>query len=440
MIGIVKRTGNIFSFRMLVILNYIVTNVASGVVHLSVTSTNRRGYFDALQWLRPEQILQVVALQLLGLIAVCSGALWGLSRGAVRSNNLRKTLSRRDHSSLPVLVGVILPLSLWATLKIREYASRLDIDRVIAVAGGMARFNFVSHWLIWAISLGALWYIFRGRGKHGLPALVVLIAGILAIATSLEWTGGRSIIIVMALPLVLVVWPRLNLSPLLAVPVGLTILLLYLNQLTVDRYASLRAAGSGVIEWLDWEWGRFSMMGFGVQHAEQHGLLMGETYVGGLARFFDGILRLSGFPSLDLHLRSSMGVAAESILHSSSEIYIVPGMSSELYMNFGFLGIAVGYFILGRLSGWVDDRFAGSVTVTTQLAWSYVGTLLVFRTVNADSASVLHYLFYSGAPLIVAALLSHWSARRERAGGYDGSSKAGKSSSRDAAAMTRVEA
>lgn len=399
------------SFRVLIVLNYVITNLVSGIAHLAHVSESRRGHFDATVWLTPNQLQELVLIQGLGLIAVCVGAMWNLpsTQPPPRSP---KILSPFDRSALPVMIVLLLPISLFAFTQILRYASGLNIERVISVSAGMARYSFMSHWLVWIISLSVVWVLCREVTYRGYWPAVILGLGVVAIAVSLQWNGGRSIVLVMALPIILVVLPRLRGTKWIAAPIALAAMLIYFTQISQQRSTRYTSASSDLVEWLDWEWGRFSMLGFALQHSERHGLVFGETIASGISRFSQGILRLIGMAPSGSELRSSMNIAAESLLNSNTDVYVVPGISAELYLNFGVIGVIVGYLLLGLISGWVDTRFLSSATAVTQLAWAYLGTLLVFRTIPVDSASAYNYLFFSGAPILIAAALSFLAHKR----------------------------
>ena len=396
-------------------------NLISGIFHILNVSASRRGYFDALRQLDPGQIEMTAMLSALSVIAVCVGAVVGLPPRSGPITRRVGSLSRTDRVALPTAVGLLLPASLLAFFRVREHVSTLEVwgDRIIELSGGMARYAFMSNWLVWAISFAVIWFAFRQRNHEGqFLTVLALSVGVLAIFAALQWTGGRSIAIVLALPLIMVVLPQLRLNKFMLAASAVTVSILFILRtvaITEDRFARSRLGGSSSLaEFADWQWGRFSLLGFAVQHVDYHGYLFGETFLNAVSRFAYGPLHLVGLSTPDNPFRSSMDIAGQTLLNSNQVNYIVPGMSSELYINFGIFGIVIGYFILGRLCGWVDRRLDASFTPVTQLFWAYVGSLLVFRTVASDSGGFLVYLFYVGAPLVVVAATSHMSSRRQR--------------------------
>ncbi|RZT18923.1 hypothetical protein EV589_3185 [Mycobacterium sp. BK558] len=405
-VALVRRTNRVLTFRLLLLLNYIIANLISGIAHLLVNSESKRGYFDAALWLEPSQLEQAVLIQVLGLFAVTVGVFSGLPKTPEVSLRPALEISRAERLFLTTQVIFLFPIAVFASIRIQAYVATLDLDRIIDVSGGMARYSFAAQWMVWAISLLLILAVFRGKYRQQVwPAFGLTIA-VIAIAASLQWTGGRSILLVMTLPLVLVMIPRLRRARWIGVPVAIAIFLVYLSQVSESRFANTRLGSTGLVEWLDWEWGRFSMVGFSVQYVDSHGLLLGETFAAGFENFVSGILKIVSLPAVNIPAQTSMSVAAEQLLRSNSDIYIVPGMSAEFYLNFGIPGVIVGYLVLGRLCGWADERIQRAVSPVTQLAWAYLGTLLVFRTITADSASVYNYFFFTGAPLVLAAIVS----------------------------------
>ncbi|WP_313277869.1 hypothetical protein [Timonella senegalensis] len=173
----------------------------------------------------------------------------------------------------------------------------------------------------------------------------------------------------------------------------------YIYALSAKRL--LTQGGASITTSLDWEWGRFSMVGFSSDVVSREGLLLGETYLSGLNQFLAGILGLLGLTLQDQAGRGASQVAGEYIL-ASTDAYIVPGLVSEALLNFGGVGAIIALAALGFASKWVQKSISECTDPIALLLWAYIGALLVFRTLNADSWSLPTYFLYSGAPLIAA--------------------------------------
>ena len=425
--AIAKKVGWI-SFRVIAVLNYIVVYLVSGIVHLINTSASRRGYFDAVQTLDSGEMDQVLLATTVGFVSLCVGTLVGLPTKPLGARRVRRIppFYRSDRVLLTVLSVIVLPLSLFSLIKVRDYASTLDTygGRIISVSDGFGRYSYLAAWTVWAITFVVI-LIARssksGNERRTGPGILLLVSGgALAIIAATGWSGGRSTFI-NALPLLLVMLPLLKVNKwavagtTLAVAAGLSI---YVSQVTGDRFSRSRLGTSGPLDWLDWEWGRFSQVGFAVRYTNDNGFLLGETFIKSIDRFFEGIFRLAGLTYTTSEARSAMEVAGEEILRTSA-LHIVPGIAAEFYLNFGMIGIVIGFFIIGRICGVVDLHFDNSSTVITQLFWAFLGTLCAIRAMIADSGSPLLYLTYSGAPLVFAALLSYLMARNHAGGDTD---------------------
>lgn len=419
--GAIAKKVRWISFRVLMIVNYTVSTLVSGIVHILNSSASRRGYFDAVQQLDSGEWGLVVLVSIAGLIALVAGAMFDLPRTRLGP---RKPAALRapDRTMLSVLTAIILPVSLLALVRIRDHVSTLETfgSRVISISGGMARYSYVSYWVVWAITFTVILLVFRTtptRHRSGdMRAILLVATGVVAIGASLEWNGGRSAMVGLAFPLVLVTLPLVRVSKAVGMASAVAASLAYVGyvyQLTERRMT--RQGISGPLDWLDWEWGRFSMLGFAVQHSKENGFVFGETLINSVLRFFEGTFRLVGIPYEPTGTRTTPAIAAEHILHSSTNFHIMPGLTPELYLNFGLVGVIGGYFFLGRLCGWTDARFENSTsTIVVQLFWAFLGSLLVFRTVNLDSGSAFITLIWVGAPLIFAAVLSRISAKGTR--------------------------
>ncbi|WP_104063809.1 O-antigen polymerase [Arthrobacter sp. 4R501] len=401
---IARRLGRFLNFRTLVILNYIIVNLVSGIVHLSQVEGATRGYFDIVN-ASDDATFNATVGSMIGLMALCAACLHKLPAADFKPTELPEPwLVPGEQRFLFLTTAVMLPITIYATMQIQSYVESIEATRVIALDDGLARWSFLSNWFVWAISFLAILMISGKAGKNRIFSLIVTAGAVMAMVASLAWTGGRSVIIVMILPLILIALPRLRGVRWLAVPAGVVAAVSYIITVTENR--SSTDAGFNVTTWLDWEWGRYSMTGFASEYVHDNGYALGESFLAGAMSVLLGVLRLVGLPISNPPLRTSTQMSGEYFLYSRSEVFIVPGLNAELFMNFGLVGIVVGCFVLGRITAWADSKYQASQTVLTRLAFAYVGTLLVFRTVAADSGSIYSYVLYVGAPLLVAAWYS----------------------------------
>lgn len=409
---IAKRLGRFLNFRTLVILNYVVVSPVSGIVHLMQLKGASRGYFD-VSTATDQGLVNATLGSILGLFALCLACLLKLPGDDFKPTHLPEPWLITSEKRFIVLATLLmLPVTIFATLQIQAYVRTTELTRVIVLNDGMARFSFISNWLVWVVSFLALLIIGGRAGKSRVVTLLVTAAATLAIVASLSWTGGRSVIIVMVLPLILVVLPKLSGLRWLAVPAAITAATAYIISVSENRSSVDR--GFNVATWLDWEWGRYSMTGFATEYVENNGYVFGESFLAGITSVLLGILRLIGLPIPNPPLHTSTQMSGQHLLNSTTLVHIVPGLNAELFMNFGMFGIIGGCFVLGRVTCWVDRKYQQAPTAIVKLAFAYVGTLLVFRTVSADSGSIYSYLIYVGAPLLLAGWYSTFTRRRDK--------------------------
>lgn len=403
---IAKRLGRFLNFRSLIIVNYVLVGQVSGLVHLAQVEGASRGYFDILASTELTAIESATLNTNLGLAALCLASAYGLPRSPDATSlgdHRRAWLLSSEKKATWLLVLVLLPITMYSLIQIRGYVQNLDATRVIAVAEGFARHSFIAAWAVWVIALAAIAIVSGRLGRSRSWVTVIGSVSMLAIVATLSWSGGRSIVVVMALPLLLLLLPKLDGIRWLAIPAAIAAAASYILAVTETRSIG---SGSQFATWLDWEWGRFSLLGFAQQHVEDHGYLYGETFAAGVSNVLLGAMRLVGVNVQNLPLRMSMNITGEDLLGSSTAIHVVPGMSAELFMNFGSWGVFVGYLILGKVTAWADTKYSQADGAILQLTFAYIGSLLVFRTISADSGSIYSYVLYTGFPLLALAFFS----------------------------------
>lgn len=411
---VAKRVGRFLNFRTLLLLNYTVVVNVSGVVHLSAIPDAPRGFYDLLATPADPGLELGVYASFLGLVGLAVASLQKLPAKPSPDVSLSEPwLVTEEKVFVGLMTLILLPLGIMSTLQLQSYVDSLGAERVIALTDGNARFSYFSNWLTWAISFAAIALVASRLGRNRVTVFIAGAVATLAITATLAWTGGRSIIVVMVLPIILVLLPRLRGARWIAVPAALVAAATYMISISETRSAS--SGGFNPAAWLDWEWGRFSMMGFANTSMHANGPLYGETFLSGFVNVVFGVFRLLGLYIPNPPLRSSTEISGELILSSSDLLYVVPGLTAELFLNFGLLGVLFGFYFLGRVTSWADRKFLEAPTVLIKLVFAYVGTLLVFRTVAADSGSILSYLLYSGFPLIIAAIWSKFGRRQAAA-------------------------
>lgn len=413
---VARRRSRYLNFGTLLIVNLVLVAPISGMVHLLHIGRSSRGYFDldgvVLESLRDAALWAC----LVGVIAACAGCLHGSARH-VRCAGPREGLPPRYWEANPWLIApearllltcgvALLGFGIVGFARVQEFAALQGQSRIISVDDGLARYAFLSNWLVWVISFALL-------GLAAIPAFrkpyllfLGLSAGIVLIATSLAWAGGRSIVLVMVLPVALTLLPLLRGVRFLAVAGGVAALVIYTTALTRARATAQAIETTSWASALDWQWGRYSMLGFAADRVDSHGYMWGETLLAGISNPFKSLLGLLGVEDSDTRSQTVTSVAASYFHLPDNQNHIVPGLLAELFLNFGLVGVAAGCYLLGRITIAVDRKFITSDGPIVALAWAYLGTLLVLRTWNSDSGTIWAFIVFSGAPLVAVAMAS----------------------------------
>ena len=400
-----KRVGRALNFRTLIILYYVAINLLSGVVHLSKISGQSRGFFDATT-AQPDVVASATLGNLLGLFALCVGCTLRLP--AQTTGLAHPPLLSNDRRILFALLAIITPLAFYSFRVLQHYIDTVGYTRGVTIDQGMARYVFLSSWTAWVICFVAL--LLLSRTRTPLVAMLILAASSVGIISLASWSGGRTEGLVTLAPLLIVTAYRLRGLRRPAAIASAAVALAYITSVTAERLGPSSSTQSSLFTWLDWEIGRFSMLGFATEYVNQHGPLLGETYVATLSNLMLGILRMLGFDAPNPNLRLMLDITGVETLGRNVS-YVVAGMSAELYINFGIVGIVSGFFLLGMAVGAVDTRLTTSNSLLTQFFWAFLGINLLFRTISSDASAIGYYLLYSGLPVVLAGVLSILSAR-----------------------------
>jgi oligosaccharide repeat unit polymerase len=396
-----RQQGEFLNFSTLLLLCYTLVQPISGLVHLADIEGAVRGYFDLLKG-DPYPAVMATICAVAGLAALALGGYYGGRIKGPHARPIPRTfwLNGVETFMLVGLIFILGPITLYCLKQIVSFVSSTGMERTIQVDGGMARFFYLAQWLVWVISIGALLIAGRQRSLGQFGTALILGIAVLMIASVLRFTGGRSIIVVMALPIIIALLPRYRQLKRSSLLIGAIALLTYTMVLSQIRSDALKSgAGVNLAGWFDWEGGRFSMTGFAVQYVENYGYVYGETLLNAVTWTFNGLFQFFGIQHANV-LRSSSEIAGSVLIARVGGIYVVPGMSAELFMNFGLLGIVAGYLGLGWLVRRIDRRIALAPSVLARLALAFLGTLAVFRTIPADSSALPSFVIYLGFPLL----------------------------------------
>lgn len=410
-----SRHGGRFSVGAALLLMYLVVIPISGLVHLADIEGATRGFYDVLAHPGEQvghELLVAVELSYLGLAAIWLGAMLVHPRQGAKPD--RPTFV--EASGMPprmwlTLGLVVLGPSLLALNDVAVLRASIDSTRVWGFDGGNARLAFLAGWAPWGITFVAIALGSRLGGQ--LTRLLVLVGAVLMIYQVTAWSGGRSLALVYAVPIVVVMLPTIGRLKIPAVLGGVAAAVFMVIEGTLKRTATFRVQGVNPAGIVDWEWGRFSMSGFATSYVNANGILYGETYLRSILEVPVSILRLVGL-ELDLPFRSAAQVAGGALLGSESLSFIVPGALAESYLNLGAAGVLIVMLGFGAAASLADNAVRSPKPLALQLLLWYLVSLLLFRGLVAESLSFGTYIVFNGLPLLLAVVVATQFERRKQ--------------------------
>lgn len=398
--------------------NFAVLLPLSGVVHIAQIPGVGRGYYDLMKDPSGDSALAATIISIICGGALLSGWLLADRRPKRRRQIEIGAVGARANSPLStyLLIGfaiLLLPMTIAAHNKMEAYATSNSIDRVITVPKGDATYFYLASWLPWTLTFIAVAILATRFGRS--PVFVALVTAVTVglISYSLSWTGGRTLALLMALPLIAITVPRLGKLRIPMLVGGSLALAAFLWQVTQARVGG-RQESASVWSWIDWQWGRFSMVGFGHDFVAAHGHLGGQTLAFDVMNPLGAIAAFVHIPFPSVAGMSSLNIVSGSLVGDYGTTRVVPGLTTEAYMNFGYLGVIVMAFILGYLVRWVDDKYLSVHDTVGQLFWAYIGGVLILRTLPLDLQSAVGSVLFTGLPIAAVYFLTRRPLRLSR--------------------------
>lgn len=410
-IAAARRARRALAIPALLILNVSVVQIASAVAHL-VIGDQRGGYIDLTTSENASLLSPSIA------IAAC--ALAGTIAGVMTVKSPR--IARRDAGELRfvperstlILLLALTPVALAAVVKMNNYAASQTYARVIVVDAGYAKFGYLSYWSVWCISAAAVAVLMTPVvRKSSAVSLIVVGCALVGMAYCLSWTGGRSILVLFAFPLIRWILPRMRRARWVSILIGLVVMYSYILALSRERQGTARE--SGFLSFLDWQWGRFSMNGFAVEHVQQQGFTYGSTLAASVFNTANGLFGLAGIGPKFPQWSTTTQFAGLEVGGSRDVFWMVPGFSAETYLALGYAGTFLAFFVGGRVSWWVESKIQKANGLASFLLYAFIGSLLIFRLPVADSGSPMAFLIFGGSPLIAAWVFAKWTSRARAA-------------------------
>ena len=410
-----RRIGSPWNVPSGLLVMFVIVVPVSGIVHLMRIPGGTRGFYDVLSHSQPEMgsnLTSAILISLGSLVSIWVGSMLVTAARAGTTKPVFK--AARSTAQKWVIAGVtMLPVCYLALVQVQALRSVIDSTRVWGFDGGNARLVFLASWLPWAITFLAL--AAANTARSPLLLLAIGAAGIYLIYIATDWSGGRSLILLFAFPLVAWLFPRLGRLRLVALVGTGAAIIWALVAGTLERTATFAVQEVNLPGIIDWEWGRFSMSAFASGYVDANGILFGESYLAAVLQVPTAILNVLG-ADIEVGLRSISQITSSSLLGSETLNYTVPGAIAEAYMNLGIVGVIGAMLFLGAAATWLDRLARTTSSASVQVLASYFIAILLFRALVAESVSLFTYAAFTGLPLIVMAALDRSKTRPSATG------------------------
>lgn len=292
--------------------------------------------------------------------------------------------------------------------------SLYTVDRLSEIGGGSAKYVFMSQWLAWGVMFLLVAYLGSRLKSNKVFVYVAIVSSYFVVFSSNFWRGGRGAGIVGALPLMFVIkkFSAFRITPILVI--FLLSAIVYAALLTLIRASDTVADDSMIVDVIDWHAGRFSMIALAVDMVSSQGLFWGSTALSGLAEVINAPYHLVGFPLTVPVPTSAAHAAVEYLTGVPGKGGISPGSIFELYINFGLIGVVIGYYLLGVavavLQGILDRTGRVEVYFVALSLVMFIATSLI----PGGISGWLYRFTTTGAPIIALFIYLNLISRRSK--------------------------
>lgn len=396
------NTGTVFGFAQgISIISFIVAYPLSAVVHLVRSDRIRLGFYHLTDYSSSELGLIWHSLFLIALAYIA------LRLGIYRNDPPQDEQPLSFNQSLPLLfiLGVVfIAIGLWANVELfnisgMNLTALTVVDRSSVFEMGSARFYFMGRWLAWGIFFVLLYSLGCTTKYRSFVENTWLPIAIFIMLANSFWRGGRGEGAMSIMP-ILFVTARFNRVIHRKILLVITVsLIAYMALVTLARTGDNR---TGLwLQVLDWQLGRFSMVGLSVRMVQRFGYDWGLSMLASLIDVFNApfylIMKISPIPALN----KIVNFTGLYLLGDPNKTGIVPGSICELYFNFGFFGVLIGYFLLGKLISFIAYLIHTSNTVGTTMLSTYIIILICMNIIPGPAMEWIYRLVTIGLPFLV---------------------------------------
>jgi oligosaccharide repeat unit polymerase len=400
----IRKTGTFFDGYILVWMCFLAVYVISAAFHVLNTTSNLQGFYDMTQsGSKPMtgRIYYSLLIVAIAFIALRAGI------GTVNLELIKPTEQMRVNYRLLLVLGMFFTaVSMIGSLKLfgglPSLQAFLTIDRARETGGGIARYVFISQWLGWGLTFLTVCFLHTRAARTRSVFLLWFVLTACAIAINIFWTGSRGAAVVSLLPGLLLLQrlrPRYIKSVLAVIGILFLIYFSTCTYLRSENFADYRAS-EHLTAVFDWQIGRFSMIGLGIEIAHSEGLGLGATLLDGFVNTINAPSTLLKLPQLLPMPQSATSVVGNYLLGDPEVRGIVPGSIFDFYYNFGLIGVAAGYFIIGKIVQKSTAIMRKTDSMGVFFFWSYVIVTLCVCCIPGTATGWVYYLATTGFPAL----------------------------------------
>ena len=408
----VLRTRSLLNPYSLALISFAVCYPLSAVVHFLRDQRELRGYYQlgALSGQHNAYVYASLALVLLALVAFWLGL--GVRTGAPKPVKPKPAVASALLLTVSglffVAVGLLGVVWLLEGEDIYDVLTTVDRSRY-TVGGGTARYAFLSHWYSWGVIFLLLAWVIRGRILSSFRQRVAFGAALFLLPVTIFYVGGRAYIFVWFATFILVLrhfTVRLSRLFIAALLLGYVVIALTISQQRAGAYRGIQPAyiGDYLTDIVDWEYGRFSMIGAGIELVDARGHGWGESTLFGLVYVVAMPYHYFRAP-LPIQQPQPAFATMTNYLTGSQLGHIVPGAISDLYYDFGVFGVAVGCYLLGRFVRFAGARYENSHYTGSICFWAYTAVVLAVWTLPLSLTGWVAAVVTDGVPPICLVIL-----------------------------------
>ncbi len=364
-------------FTTLALITYTVMYVVSGWVH-SVYGGPELGYF----YIKDTVDLSYVSLVVLfGLVALIVGLkLKPSSTISFEAGTLRvdSTILNKERSRLLIVGLSLFVLGIYGLYQLFDLVELVLGVRRLSYGEGNARFYFMAQWASISMVFIVIGVKAYQQEKASMDLWLLIFATLLIVLFTLPF-GGRINMVQMVAALWILVIPYLAVKRAHVIGVFVPLMLVLVLFMTILRYSiydnhSIELT-SIVIDMLDWNYGRYSMIGYAHDYTMENGLEAGRLLFADLSQLFSqllGIQSKSDIYNIDY-------IATTDLEGYRVVLYVSTGFGAQVYMDSGAVGFVLYWFLYGFSINRLQLITYSTANLYLKIALSY---LLLFMVVS----------------------------------------------------------